>query len=75
MMRTTLSIPDDVFSAAKSIATQRQISIGDALAELARRGLDRRVAATLNNGFSCFGTSESAEPITLERTLELEDEW
>ena len=75
MMRTTLSLPDDVYSAAKSLATQRRVSLGDALAELVRRGLDRRIAATLNNDFPCFATSEGAEPITLERTLELEDEW
>jgi hypothetical protein len=74
-MRTTLTIPDDVFSAAKSLANQSKISIGDALAELARRGLNHRVAMALNKDFPCVATREDAEPITLEHTLQLEDEW
>jgi hypothetical protein len=74
-MRTTLTIPDDVFSAAKSLATQRHLSIGDALAELVRRGFNQGPAINLNKDFPCFATSEGAEPITLEHTLELEDEW
>ena len=75
MMRTTLTIPDDVFAAAKSLATQRHLSIGDALAELVRRGFNQGPAINLSKDFPCFATSESAEPISLERTLELQDEW
>ncbi len=75
MMRTTLTIPDDVFVAAKSLATQRHLSIGDALGELVRRGLNQSPAIHLNRDFPCFVNSEGAEPITLERTLELEEEW
>jgi hypothetical protein len=75
MMRTTLNLPDDVFAAAKSLSAQRQLSIGDALAELVRRGLNPGPAINLNKEFPCFATSADAEPITLEHTLELEDEW
>lgn len=75
MMRTTLTIPDDVFAAAKSLAAQRKLSIGDALGELVRRGLNHASGVTLNQDFPCFTTRDGAEPITLERTLELEQEW
>ena len=42
-MRTTLTIPDDVLLAARQRAVERGITIGDALGELARLGLDQIV--------------------------------
>jgi hypothetical protein len=75
MMRTTLTLPDDVFAAAKSLAAQRRMSLGDALAELVRRGFRQGPAIDLSKDFPCFATREGAEPISLERTLELEEEW
>ena len=43
-MRTTLTIPDDVLAAARRRAEEQGISIGDAIGELARRGLEQVVA-------------------------------
>lgn len=40
-MRTTLTIPDDVLLAARQRAEEHGITIGEALGELARRGLDQ----------------------------------
>ena len=38
-MRTTLNIDDEILDAARSIAEERNLSVGAALSELARRGL------------------------------------
>src|SRR5437016_2635303 len=46
MMRTTLNLPDDVYEVARSLAAARGISLGDALAELVRRGLNQLPAPT-----------------------------
>lgn len=43
-MRTTLTIPDDVLAAARQRAEERGITIGDALGELVRRGLEQTAA-------------------------------
>ena len=40
-MRTTLTIDDTVLAAARSLAVVRGISLGEAVAELARLGLGR----------------------------------
>jgi hypothetical protein len=74
MMRTTLTLPDDVHVAARSLARLKGISLGDALAELARRGLAPATPIDRAKPFPCFILQEDAEPITLERTLAAEDE-
>jgi hypothetical protein len=73
-MRTTLNLPEDVYQIARSLANLKGISLGDALAELARAGL--RPAARMNakKAFPCFDLPASAKPITLEQTLEAEDD-
>jgi hypothetical protein len=38
-MRTTLSLDDDVVTAAKELAASRGVSLGTVISELARRGL------------------------------------
>jgi hypothetical protein len=75
MMRTTINLPDDVYRAARSLADVNGTSLGDALAELARRGL--RPLSALDHGtkpFPCFVLPPDASPITLEQTLAAEDE-
>jgi hypothetical protein len=74
MMRTTVNLPDDVLRVARSLANLKGISLGDALAQLARAGL--RPAARINTktAFPSFEVSERAKPITLEQTLQAEDE-
>jgi hypothetical protein len=74
MMRTTLNLPDDVYEVARSLAAARSISVGDALAELVRRGLKPAAPSRKSAGFPCFTIPEDAPPITLEQTLEAEDE-
>jgi len=73
-MRTTVNLPDDVYRMARSLAAAKQISLGDAIAELARKGLNRESIVLAEGVFPCFEISRGAPPITLEQTLAAEDE-
>jgi hypothetical protein len=74
MMRTTVNLPDDIYEIARSVATAKRISLGEALAELVRRGLSPHSRIQEDSGFPCFRVSKNAAPITLEQTLDAEDE-
>jgi hypothetical protein len=74
MMRTTLNLPEDVYQAARSLASLKGLSLGDALAELARRGLTDGPPIDKGKPFPCFRLPKGSESITLERTLAVEDE-
>jgi len=73
-MRVTLNLPDDVYVAARSLADLKGISLGEAVGELARRGLHPEVRIDAGKAFPCFAEAEGAGPITIERTLAAEDE-
>jgi hypothetical protein len=74
MMRTTVNLPDDVLRVARSLADLKGISLGDALAELARAGLKPAARINTKTAFPSFEVSKNAKPITLEQTLQAEDE-
>ena len=74
-MRTTVNIPDDVYRAARSLADTKHISLGDALAELVRRQFSSgRNRVDNKKAFPTFVVPDGAQPITLEHTLDMEDE-
>jgi hypothetical protein len=73
-MRTTLNLPDDVYQAARSLAALKGVSIGDALAELVRRGLTGGGVIDRTKAFPCFQLPAGAEPVTLEKSVAVEDE-
>ena len=74
MMRTTLNLPEDVYQAIRSIALVKGLSLGDAVADLVRKGLDSGVRADETKPFPCFDIRANMTPITLKRTLAAEDE-
>ena len=74
-MRTTVTLPDDVYEIARSVSAEQRVSLGDALALLVRRGLNRPFRSINPKAFPCFRLPSDAEPITLERTLAAEDEF
>ena len=74
MMRTTLNLPDDVVEVIRSFAGVKGISLGEAVAELVRKGLKPRTAGGTDSVFPQFDVPEGAPPITLEQTLAAEDE-
>jgi len=74
MMRTTLNLPDDIYEVAQALAAAKKLSLGDAVAELVRKGLRPEVRIREGGAFPCFAVREGAAPITLEQSLEAEDE-
>jgi hypothetical protein len=74
MMRTTVNLPDDVYRAARDVAQVEGVSLGDALAELVRRGLRPHNRINTKTPFPTFIVPPDAEPITLEQILAAEDE-
>jgi hypothetical protein len=74
MMRTTINLPDDVGEIIRSFAEVKGISLGEAVAELVRKGLQPRLPASAEGVFPTFEVPEGTPPITLEQTLAAEDE-
>jgi len=74
MMRTTINLPDDVYEVARSVAAAKDISLGDAVAELVRKALRPELRIREDDAFPCFLIPDGAPPITLEQTLEAEDQ-
>ena len=74
-MRTTLNIDDEILEAAKSIAGERDLSVGAVLSDLARRGLQPAGAVRgRRKGFPVFDVSGDGTVLTLDRVKRHEDE-
>lgn len=73
-MRTTVDLPEDVYEAARSVATVKDISLGEALADLVRQGLRPPMRTEMRNGIPTFVLPADSPIITLEHTLAIEDE-
>ena len=74
-MRTTLNIDDEVLDAVRSIAEERNLSVGAVLSDLARRGLRPAGAAGRKRGeFPVFPVSGDGTLLTLDRVKRHEDE-
>jgi hypothetical protein len=79
-MRTTLNVDDDILDIAKDMAFVRQISVGEAISMLARRGLTVPHGTGTRrdpiSGLWVFDVPDDAPLITnamVERAQELED--
>jgi hypothetical protein len=73
-MRTTVNLPDDVYEAARSVAAVKDISLGEALADLVRQGLRPPLAMEMENGLLVPVLPKDSALITLEHTLAIEDD-
>ena len=74
-MRTTISIDDDLFEAAKALAVQRKVPIGKVISELMRRGLRTEMHTKAGKGgFPVFSVPSNARPITLATVKDAEDD-
>jgi hypothetical protein len=73
-MRTTVNLPDDVYQAARSVASVKDMSLGDALAHLVRQGLRPPLAMEIENGLLVPVLPKDSPLITLEHTLAIEDD-
>jgi hypothetical protein len=73
-MRTTLDIEDDVLFAAKEIARQRTMTVGQVLSDLARQSLTRKSPVSEKNGLPLFPIQPNTGAVTLELVNRLRDE-
>lgn len=73
-MRTTVNLPNDVYEAARSVASVKKISLGEALGELVRQGLRRPLEMEVRNGIPIIVLPKDSPIITLEHTLDIEDD-
>ncbi len=75
MMRTTVTIDDDVLAVARALAERQGGSLGNALSELARRGFKSASTARIDADATVFDVAVDAEPITSEDVYRSLAEW
>lgn len=73
-MRTTLSLDDDVLQEVKTYAKSRDVSIGKAVSDLIRRGLQAPLQTRVVNGFHVVDLPPGSPPISTEDVEKLQDE-
>jgi len=75
IMRTTLSLDDDVLEMARALAARQRRSLGEVVSGLIRRAVEPPPAAPSHrNGIPLFPVSEGARTVTPEVVAELLDE-
>lgn len=74
IMRTTVTVDDDVLAVARALAARNRTSLGSALSELARRGF-RGQPVDEENGIPVFRVGADAEPITSEDVRKALGDW
>jgi hypothetical protein len=72
-MRTTIDIEEDVLHAAKEIARQRRMTLGQVLSDLARKSLTQRPPVSKKHGLPLFPIKNDAGVVTLELVNHLRD--
>ena len=70
-MRTTLTLDDDVFEAARAQAQASGKKLGAVVSQLARRGLRASAHSTNNSGLPLFKVPPDADIIPSSRAKEL----
>lgn len=74
-MRTTLSIDDDILTAARQLASLRGVSVGSVISQLARTTLmSSGEQSSSRNGITLLPISPGAKGATLEEVNRLRDE-
>jgi hypothetical protein len=73
-MRTTIDIEEDVLHAAKEIARQRKMTLGQVLSDLARKSLTQRPPVSKKHGLPLFPIKKDAGVVTLELVNHLRDD-
>jgi hypothetical protein len=74
-MRTTLTIDDDVLSAAKALAFQQHKSVGEIISALTRQALQPvQPSNSMRNGIPLLPVRTGTTPVTLELVNQLRDE-
>jgi hypothetical protein len=70
-MRTTLTLDNEVFEAAQSLAASSGKKLGQVISELARRGLRAKAAPAARHGLPVFRVPADAPIIPSNRARDL----
>ena len=73
-MRTTVNIDEDVLLAAKQLARDQGVAVGNVLSTLARHALTRPVTTAARNGVPLFPVQPNAGVVTLDLVNQLRDD-
>ena len=73
-MRTTVTLDDDVYEAARALVQASGKTLGQVLSLLARRGLRPRADFSVKRGFPVFRVPPDAPVIPSTRARDLEAE-
>ena len=75
-MRTTLEIENDVLEVAKDLARHQRVSLGKAVSQLLRKGIQSpdRGQTIRKNGLRIVHRPANATPVTLETVNRIRDE-
>ena len=73
-MRTTLDLDDDLLKAARGLARQRGMTLGQTISELARQSLPKEEAEVVRNGIPLLPRRAVAVKIDMELVNRLRDE-
>lgn len=73
-MRTTLTIDDDILSAAKARAERERRTVGEVISELARKALTTGSAREAKGGFPVLPVSNPDAVVTTEIINRLREE-
>ena len=73
-MRTTIQIDDDVYQAAKSIASADNRAIGKVISDMLRKALFQKSYQQDADSIPSFRVSESAPPLTFEMVSEADED-
>ena len=74
-MRTTINLEDEVLRLARDHARRRQITLGEAVSELVRRGAQQPLATVEVNGLKVARVAADSPVVTSKRVRELLDEF
>jgi hypothetical protein len=74
IMGTTMSLPDDILSDIKEYAESHSVSMGEATAELVRRGLTRPLPTRIVNGLHIPILPPDGKKITSEMVRKLDSD-
>ena len=73
-MRTTISIDDDAFAAAKAYAQARALKLGQAVSELILRGSAEKLLIKQVSGVWVFDLPSDAPRVTARQVQQMLDE-
>jgi hypothetical protein len=74
IMRTTITIEDDAFAAAKAYARARAMKLGQAVSELIRRGSAEKLPIKQERGVWVFDLPPDTPRVTARQVRQLLDE-